>query len=150
MAYTATVGLGKDVIYTQYAWIGIYAAATMVILLITATARRTYNALRFNREQRYLANVERMFSLAIQSMALVLLTVLYVYLNVELEIVLYLALSAFVIIKFVEICKVYSIFFKKKRAYFKFFLYLCTLEAIPLYILIECYDSLANILKTNI
>ncbi|MBQ0073816.1 MAG: DUF4271 domain-containing protein [Prevotella sp.] len=46
--------------------------------------------------------------------------------------------------------KIYRIFFKKNGRFLQFFLYLCTLEAVPFILMIGTMMFIANFLKYNI
>ena len=74
-------------------------------------------------------------------------TLIHIYLHLNFKITLILILTAVTIGLFTKIYNAWSIFFRKKRLYVPFFLYLCTLETAPLALLAGTLLSVAEALK---
>ena len=87
------------------------------------------------------------FTTALQGLWFLPIAIINIYLGLSAPTTLILAIIGVTIAFFVRIYNAWSIFFKKKRLYVPFFLYLCTLEAVPLAILSSTLICIAHTLK---
>ncbi len=87
------------------------------------------------------------FSTALQGLWFLPVALVHVYLGLSATATLFLAIAGITITLFIRIYNAWSIFFKKKKLYVPFFLYLCTLEAVPLALLAGTLTCVAQTLK---
>ena len=87
------------------------------------------------------------FTTALQGLWFLPIAIFNIYLGLSAPMTLILAIIGVAITFFVRIYNAWSIFFKKKRLYVPFFLYLCTLEAVPLALLAGTLTCVAQTLK---
>ena len=87
------------------------------------------------------------FATALQGLWFLPIAIINIYLGLSAPTTLILAIIGVAIALFVRIYNAWSIFFKKKRLYVPFFLYLCTLEAVPLALLAGTLTCVAHTLK---
>ena len=87
------------------------------------------------------------FTTALQGLWFLPVTIINIYLGLGASTTLILAIIGVAITFFVRIYNAWSIFFKKKKLYVPFFLYLCTLETVPLALLAGTLTCVAQALK---
>lgn len=87
------------------------------------------------------------FTTALQGLWFLPVAIINIYLGLGAPTTFILAITGIAITFFVRIYNAWSIFFKKKRLYVPFFLYLCTLEAVPLALLAGTLTGVAQTLK---
>ena len=87
------------------------------------------------------------FTTALQGLWFLPIAIINIYLGLGAPTTFILAITGIAITFFVRIYNAWSIFFKKKRLYVPFFLYLCTLEAVPLALLAGTLTGVAQTLK---
>jgi len=86
------------------------------------------------------------FTTALQGLWFLPVAIINIYLGLGAPTTFILAITGIAITFFVRIYNAWSIFFKKKRLYVPFFLYLCTLEAVPLALLAGTLTCVAQTL----
>lgn len=114
---------------------------TAILLLLTLwracfyMLQHSVNRFLFSRDNRRIWNITVRFQFAMQGM--MILPAVIVYYLFEISPLLLVAYTVFILIltRLNRFIRTYSIFFAKKRQIFRYFLYLCTLEIIPLAIL---------------
>ena len=84
---------------------------------------------------------------ALYGLLILPITLIHIYLRLSFKITLILVFTAITIGLFTKIYNAWSIFFRRKRLYVPFFLYLCTLEIAPLALLAGTLLSVAEALK---
>ena len=88
--------------------------------------------------------------MAVQGALLLPLTLLHIYFQLSAETTLKLLAVTLAATLALRFYKSYNIFFRKKNAILQFFLYLCTLEAVPLALLTGIIFVVAIYLTQNI
>lgn len=153
LTYACYIEMGHITAYpvpSRYIVIGIFAIAYLIYVIVRAIATRATNATFFTLSQRRMSNIERHFFLALDSILLLPVIIMYLFLGCSAITCLYILIGAFIITKVLYLHKVYCIFFKKKGSFLRFFLYLCTLEAVPIALTIGILAIISNTLSTNI
>ena len=84
---------------------------------------------------------------ALYGLLILPVTLIHIYLHLNFKITLILVFTAITIGVFTKIYNAWGIFFRKKKLYVPFFLYLCTLEIVPLALLAGTLLSVAEALK---
>lgn len=141
--------IGGDLPIDDYLLIGIYCIIFVAYRVIGELIRSVAHGVFFNKTERHLSNVSQLFLIALQGAAMLPLLLLHIYCKLDNEITLY-ALAAIVITTLLlRFYKAFCIFFRKKHSFLQFFLYLCTLEAVPLALLTGILITIANYLKIN-
>ena len=87
------------------------------------------------------------FTTSLQGLWFLPIALVNVYFGLSAPTTLILAIIGITITFFVRIYNAWSIFFKKKKLYVPFFLYLCTLETVPLALLAGTLTCVAQALK---
>ncbi len=133
----------------RYLALGLFALAFLGYLAIRKCAIVITHATFFDRQQRNMSKMERHFFLALESATLLPAAIAYMYLGCSAEKSILIALLMIIISKTLSLYKQYLIFFSKNSRFLRFFLYLCTLEAIPVAILIGILGFITHTLSTN-
>ena len=129
--------------------VGVFSVACIAFYFLTEIVRRIVHATYFKRAQCRIANMQRQLHYFILSLILLPLSIAHVYLSLSIRHTLYVLLFAYILVKLLAIYKVYVIFFRKNGAFLHFFLYLCTLEAIPVAYMIFIFKLTAITLLGN-
>jgi len=87
------------------------------------------------------------FTTSLQGLWFLPVAIIHIYLGLSVPTTLILVIIGIALTFFSRIYNAWSIFFKKKRLYVPFFLYLCTLEAVPLALLAGTLTCVASTLK---
>lgn len=142
--------LGKDFIVNDYLMIailsGVFGAYYFLHEVLYFLVHITY----FPLAQRHIFYVSRLFLYAMQGALFLPITLVHVYFHVDIKTTVYCALGVIFSTLFIRFYKLYNTFFKKNGHFLQFFLYLCTLEAVPLTLLGIVVLIIANYLKINI
>lgn len=151
LSYSMDNGLLKlSISVDKYIAMGLFTLAFLVYIIIRTVASRVVNATFYTRSQRRLCNIERHFFLALSSSLLLPITIAYLFLGCSAPTCLKLAIAGIIITKAFYFNKVNCIFFRKNGSFLRFFLYLCTLEAVPIALLIGILALIISTLSTNI
>lgn len=134
----------------HYAVLGIYCAVFAAYYIVREALMLIVHAVFFDKKQRRLDNLSRLYIMAVQGAALLPLAMLHVYFQLSVETTLKLLLAILVMLYLLHFYKVYNIFFRKDNAFLQFFLYLCTLEAVPLALLTGIIFAVSICLTHNI
>lgn len=122
---------------------GIFIAYLLLKRLLYMLTIPIYSTIQEWRAWRHLFS----FTTALQGLWFLPVAIINIYLGLGAPTTLILAITGIVIALFVRIYNAWSIFFKKKKLYVPFFLYLCTLEAVPLALLAGTLTCVAQTLK---
>ena len=122
---------------------GIYAAFFMLKKLLYMLTIPVYCIIPEWRAWKYTFR----FIPAMYGILILPVTIIHIYLHLDFKTTIILVLTAVTIGLFTKIYNAWSIFFRKKRLYVPFFLYLCTLETAPLALLAGTLLSVAEALK---
>ena len=120
LTYACCIEMGHITAYPapgRYVVIGIYAIAYFLYVVIRAIATRVVGATFFALSQRRMSNIERHFFLALDSVLLLPVIIMYLFLGCSATTCLYILLGAFIITKVIYLYKVYCIFFKKNALF---------------------------------
>ena len=133
-----------------YTIMGIYCLIVGGCMFMAYIARMLVQFTYFERSQRVVFNTEHRFCMALCGALLLPISIAYIYLGLSAQIMLYLIIVTSVFVKLLEFYKVFCIFFRKNASILQFFLYLCTLEAVPIALFVVILITATNILKINI
>ncbi len=151
LAYSVTTYyLGEGYALGAYYMLGVFAGMFAAYYMVREILLAVVHGVFFDKAQRHLDSISRLFIMAVQGAVILPLAVLHVYLRLSIEITLNLLFAVFGILLLLQFYKSYNIFFRKNNAFLQFFLYLCTLEAVPLALLAGTLLTVANYLKINI
>ncbi len=152
LAYLTTeFYLGKDeYLVGDYAMMAIYSMVFLLYYVFKEGIMYMVHHLYFPRGQRELYGASRTFLTAIDGFFLLPVMLIHVYLQLNVVTTIHMAASVYILTLLLRFYKCYRIFFSKKRHFLRFFLYLCTLEGVPIVLLVEILFFTANYLKTNI
>lgn len=151
MAYTSAVHyIGSEFVFEHYAMLGIFSAMFAVYYAVRELLTLTVHVVFFEKKQRYLDNISRLYFMAMQGALLLPLVLLYVYFQLNVETTLKLVVLALGVPLLLQAYKVYNIFFRKKNAVGQFLLYFVSLEAVPLSLLLGALFYVAIYLTQNI
>lgn len=129
-----------------YLAIGLYVLPFLIFCITRMLMLRMMGAIFFSTDKTRLADMERRFYMAMQAVIMIMLAVACVMYSMSVTKAILIALCALIFTEIVAFCKEIGIFFKKNVVFSHFFLYLCTLEAIPLALLIGMMAFLTNTL----
>lgn len=110
----------------------IYVFIAFAYIAVRWTLCHIVDAVFFARRIRHLSNISQLFILALQSSIVLIFTLLTIYLGLSADVALKIVVVTFFFTYLLQFYRHFTIFFKKKGAYMEFFLYLCTLEVVPL------------------
>ena len=122
---------------------GVFIAYLLMKRFLYMLTIPTYSTIQQWRAWRHLFS----FTTALQGLWFLPIAIINIYLGLGAPTTLILAIIGVAITFFVRIYNAWSIFFKKKKLYVPFFLYLCTLEAVPLALLAGTLTGVAQTLK---
>ena len=135
---------------TRYLALSLYALSFLGYLAIRKWAVELTHHIFYKREQRTMSHLERHFFLALESAACLPPVLAYLYFGMSAQNSIYFALVMILMVQIMGFYKQYLIFFSKNSRFLRFFLYLCTLEAIPIALLIGILGFITHALSTNI
>lgn len=141
---------GEDFSIGDYPLIAVYG---IVLLLYRALCEGLEDAvlpIYFNSNQRMMWAGSRQFLIALQGALLLPLALVYFYFHLDIHTTIMVAVGIISTTLLLRFYKAYCIFFRKNNAFLQFFLYLCTLKAVPLALLALTSLFIANYLKINI
>lgn len=133
-----------------YPMMGVFTACFAAYYAIMELLYLIVHPVFFTKQQRHLMGLSRVFLTATQGAVLLPIMLLGIYEQLNPENVLRSVLFIVISTLLLRFYKVYCIFFKKNGRFLQFFLYLCTLEAVPLVILIGGLYAIVHFLKINI
>lgn len=119
----------------HYTMLGIFCAIYAGYYVMHSILKGIVHAVFFEKRQRRQEGMARQYFMTLFVAALLPLTLLHVYLQLSVEITLEILAVVLLVPLLLHFCKVYTIFFSKKTQILQFFLYLCTVEAVPLALL---------------
>ena len=154
-SFTLRETLKKSKYLTYFIFQGTVLAAILAFVflmyvLVRTVVTRMVNATFFDRSQRRMSNIDRHFFLALDSFLLLPVTIAFLFLGCSASASVKMAIAGVIITKALYFHKLYCIFFRKNGGFLRFFLYLCTLEAVPIALLIGILAIIINTLSTNI
>ncbi len=88
-----------------------------------------------------------LFITAMEGVLLFPVSVAAIYIGISITVVFWWTLIVVGLVKILTFCKCFNIFFRPLGGYLQFFLYLCTLEIVPLLMMWAGLGSMENILK---
>ncbi len=151
LAYSATIEYyGSDLRYGPYVSMGLFAVAFAVYYIVREMLLLLVSSVFFTKAERHLDNVSRLFIMAVQGAALLPVALLHTYLQLPALTTIKIVAALYGLMFMLHFYKSWNIFFRKKNAFVQFFLYLCTLEAVPLALLGGAILFIANYLKVII
>ena len=137
-------------IFGHHIMLGIFSAVFAAYYLVREGLTLTVHSVFFEKRQRHLDNISRLYFMAVQGALLLPLVLLYVYFQLSVEVTLKLTFAALALPMLLQAYKVYNIFFRKSHAIVPFFMYMACLEAVPLTLLAGTLYFAANYLTQNI
>lgn len=129
--------------------IALYAAVVMAYFVAKVALYTLVNITLFNGKRNLIMLKSLLFITVLQTMLLLPIVLLQVYLGMEQQIVTYLCIFVFIITKLLTFYKAWNIFFRKKESFLQNFLYFCTLEATPCLALAGFLLLLTDAIKIN-
>jgi len=151
LAYSTAVRyLSSEFIFEHYTMLGIFSAIFGAYYIIREGLTLIVHSVFFEKRQRHLDNISRLYFMAVQGAILLPLVLLHVYFQLSVEITLKLTVVALALPLLLQASKVYNIFFRKNHAVLQFLLYMACLEAVPLTLLAGTLYFAANFLIQNI
>ena len=129
--------------------IALYAAVVMAYFVAKVALYTLVNITLFNGKRNLIMLKSLLFITVLQTMLLLPIVLLQVYLGMEQQIVTYLCIFVFIITKLLTFYKAWDIFFRKKESFLQNFLYFCTLEAAPCLALGGFLVLLTDAIKIN-
>lgn len=135
--------------HSEYTLMGIYLAEICMYLIGQHLLQRTVNLVFFTKKQCQQWSVANMMLLASMGVMLAPLLILLAFFGIKTQNALIYIAIVVILVKISTFYKVFLIFFKKFGATLQYFLYLCTLEIIPLLLLMGLMLLTANYLKVN-
>lgn len=133
----------------RYIALALYALTFLGYLAIRKLAMSLTHSIFFHRDQRAMSSLEQQFHLTIDGAVCLLAVLACLYCGISAKNSIYMALGAITISQTMGFYKQYLIFFSKNSRFLRFFLYLCTLEAIPIALLIGILAFITHTLSTN-
>lgn len=142
--------IGDDYAVTDYTVMGIYLGAFAAYSLLVEILHDFMLPIFYDKTQRKRARHARLFLTAGQGILMLPVMLMHLYFHLDTEITLNIVLGIVSVTLLLRFYKAFCIFFRKKHLFLQFFLYLCTLEAVPLLLLTGILLTIANYLKINI
>lgn len=130
--------------------LGIFSAIFSAYYMVREGLTLIVHSVFFEKRQRHLDNISRLYFMAVQGALLLPLVLLHVYFQLNTEVTLKMAFFALAIPMLLQASKVYNIFFRKNHAIVQFIMYVACLEAVPLTLLGGTLYFAANYLTQNI
>lgn len=134
----------------HYTMLGIFSAVFAAYFMVREGLTLIVHSVFFEKRQRHLDNISRLYFMAVQGALLLPLVLLHVYFQLSVELTLKLTFAALALPMLLQALKVYNIFFRKSHAFVHFFMYVACLEAVPLTLLAGTLYFAANYLTQNI
>ncbi len=151
IAYSVTsTAMGQQYECSPYKVWGYMSAAFAIYYIVHEMLVRLVHYVFFDEQSRHLGNISRLYFMAMYGAALLPVVMLHIYLQLSPWTTIYIVGAICGAMLLLHIYKSWNIFFQKKNAVIQFFLYLCTLEVVPLALLGGTLIFIANYLKTNI
>lgn len=141
---------GEDFSVGDYQLIGIYFTVFLIYRGLCEVLEAAVLPVYFTKIQRMIWAGNRIFLIALQGALLLPLSLIMIYLHLDMEKTITIVASVVAVTFLMRIYKAYCIFFRKDGALLQFFLYLCTLKAVPLALVVGISLFIANYLKINI
>ena len=151
--YTMARGLledGEDFSVSDYQLIAIYSTTLLLYRALCETLESIVLPVYFNENQRLMWSASRLFLIAMQGALLLPLALVYFYFHLDIYTTTMIATGIIATTVLLRFYKAYCIFFRKNGAFLQFFLYLCTLKAVPMALLTLVSFFIAEYLKINI
>lgn len=151
LAYNiAKTYIAQEYQVSDYIVMALFCGTFAVYFLLKKILHIIVRPVFFSKSQRNLGGISETFIVAMQGALMLPIVLLNVYYDLSILNTLYIAFAILVMMLLLRFYKTYSIFFRKKGSFLQFFLYLCTLEAVPAILLIGLLFFEANFLKINI
>lgn len=142
--------LQGDLPCSPYILLGGFCALFAVFFFLREMMQRMVNMVYFEKVDRQMFGVARLFIMAVYGALLLPVTLIYFYLQNDTSVTLFSVCLVLLVCLLLRFYKAWSIFFKKNGNLFGFFLYLCTLEIVPLALLTGVLMFTAQYLRINI
>lgn len=141
---------GEDYSVGDYQLIGIYCLVYLAYRLLCECVEAVVLPVYFDESQRMIWAGARLFLIALQGALLLPLALVYFFFHLNIVTATTIGLTIIGITVLLRFYKAYKVFFQKNGSFLQFFLYLCTLKAVPLALLTVASLYIANYLKINI
>lgn len=135
---------GNDYIVNDYEQLGIFAAIFLAYKMLKVLLQAMVLPVYFKRSKRHYWRITRIFLTAVEGALLLPIMLAHCLVPIDTQTTLICASTLFTVVTFLRYLKAFSTFFKKNAAIMQFFLYLCTLEIVPLALLIGSLLFTAN------
>ena len=145
-----TLADGEDFSIGDYQLIGIYCLLFLFYRLLCELLEAIVLPVYFDESRRMMWAGARLFLIALQGALLLPLALVYFFFHLDIHTATTIGISVLGTTLLLRFYKAYRVFFQKKGAFLQFFLYLCTLKAVPMALLAEIALLIANYLKINI
>lgn len=146
----ATEYVAQEYRVSDYMLMGIFGATIALFFVLKKILLSITLPVFFSKSQRHMASISRTFLLAVQGAIMLPTMLLNVYYKLSTETTIYIAAIGLSLTTLLQFYKTYCIFFRKNYRLLQFFLYLCTLKAIPFALLIGILYFTAHYFKVNI
>ena len=141
---------GEDFSVGDYQLIGIYFLIFLLYRLVCELLEVLVLPVYFTDSQRMIWAGARLFFIALQGALLLPVALVYFYFHLNIETAITAALAVIGTTMMLRYYKAYRVFFQKNGNFLQFFLYLCTLKAVPIALLTVVALFIAEYLKINI
>lgn len=148
LAYmTAKEYVATDYRIDDYVLMALFLGVVATYFLVRGLLGQVVNHVFFHRSDVRLVSISRIFLIAVQGALMLPVIAVSIYCHASVENTLYIAIGIHIVTILLLIYKVYNIFFRKNSRILQFFLYLCTLEAVPFTLFIGTLAYIAYFLK---
>ena len=144
--YNAASSDAEEITLEDYTVAGGVMLVTLAYLLLKALIWLLTQRWLIDKEKRNLARVEALFHTALTGLLFLPIALLHVYFGLGVQWTAISGLTVFLLLKFIELCKMQSLLPKKKKP-LRLLLYLCLHEMLPLALLASTLAYYATTLK---
>ena len=144
--YNAASSDAEEITLEDYTVAGVVILVTLAYLLLKALIWLLTQRWLIDKEKRNLARVEALFHTALTGLLFLPIALLHVYFGLGVQWTAISGLTVFLLLKFIELCKMQSLLPKKKKP-LRLLLYLCLHEILPLALLASTLAYYATTLK---
>lgn len=144
--YNAVSSDAEEINMEDYTVAGVVILVTLAYLLIKSLIWFLTQRLLIDKQKRNLARVEALFHTALTGLLFLPIALLHIYFGLGVQWTAISGLTVFLLLKFIELCKMQSLLPKKKKP-LRLLLYLCLHEILPLALLASTLAYYATTLK---
>lgn len=141
---------GDDYIVNDYIQLGIFAVIILAYKILKSMLQIMVLPVYYRRSKRNYWRIVRTFLTAVEGALLLPVMLAHCLIPLDTTTTLICASALFAVVIFLRYLKAFNTFFKKNAAIMQFLLYLCTMEVVPLALLIGTLLFTANYIKINI